>query len=174
MHHFYLSIYCSSNSSIVYTCDFAQTFRWSFPVATNPRSTSELASTSLHRTTCPMVSSADSWNMKTSIISCSCFACKVHEYKVCHIYSLEDWIIGAGHFTTPIGLLSIYQTTESCWQPQLGGLRWIHAGWQCLRPCTDMRQFSRETSHLSRFIWQATRLPHPAYMPSSGLNLHRL
>ena len=42
---------------------------------------------------------------------------KVREFIVRHMYSLEDVIVGAGHFTAAIWLLPICPTAESCWRP---------------------------------------------------------
>ena len=39
---------------------------------------------------------------------------KVREFIARHMYSLEDVIVGAGHFTAAIRLLPICPTAESC------------------------------------------------------------
>ena len=39
---------------------------------------------------------------------------KVREFIARHMYSLEDVIVGAGHFTAAIRLLPIRPTAESC------------------------------------------------------------
>ena len=69
----------------------------------------------------------------------------VREFLARHMYSLEDVIVGVGHFTAAIWQLPICPTAKSCWRP---------AGW------ADVPGSGLNLRRLSHFRWRGDEFYH--------------